>query len=221
MTSAVQARNQALAMFGTKSKRLYREGANMKRIIRPLLIALSLVAPTVTLASVTYTFDFTDINSANSLQPNPKPDFDLTLTYPGFVTTTGMMNLVGNPLPTTLGYSVARAGTNIPGWWGFGAAPNGGLITDTDFGFVGQSFLFQPNSEQEAYFTTPGTFAGIVEGNDPTAFFGNAVLTITETSVPEPSTVWLLTVGLLAIVVSLRRNVKAGNRTLAVRSTVG
>lgn len=191
----------------------------MKSIVRPLLIALSLIAPTVTLASVTYTFDFTDLDNSN-----PTPDFSLTLTYPEFVTTTGMMDIVGNPLPTTLGYSVVRAGTNSLGWWGFGAA-GGGLLTDSGFGYVGQSFLFQPFSSTTSYLTTPGAFEGGVMGVEgsligvgPSDFSGNATLTITETGVPEPPVVWLLSVGLVALVVSQHRNLKARNRMFASRS---
>jgi hypothetical protein len=57
-------------------------------------------------------------------------------------------------------------------------------------------------------------------GNDPSSFDGNATLMITETGVPKLCTVWLLTVGLMAIAVSQRRNMKEGNRMFATRSTV-
>jgi hypothetical protein len=189
----------------------------MKRIVRPLLVILSLIAPTVTLASVTYTFDFTDINSQDLLQPNPKPDFSLTLTYPGFVTTTGLNAIEGGPLSTTLGYSVTSAGTNSLGWWGF-ADNNSAFLTDTGFGYVGGSFLFQP-STVNSYFTAPGSFVGYVMGNDPSSFDADATLTITETGVPEPSTVWLFTAGLVAIAVSRRRKMKGAGAANPEAST--
>jgi len=57
-------------------------------------------------------------------------------------------------------------------------------------------------------------------GNDPSAFSGNATLTITGTGVPEPSTLWLLIVGLVAIVVSQPRSMKEAIRMLQP-TTVG
>ncbi|MGH8318303.1 MAG: PEP-CTERM sorting domain-containing protein [Steroidobacteraceae bacterium] len=190
----------------------------MKRIIRPLLIILSLIAPTMTLASVTYTFEFTGINDQNLSIQNPKPDFSLTLTYPRFVTTTGLFAIEGSPLPTTLGYSVIGAGTNSLGWWGF-ADNTDNTLSDTGYGFVGGSFLFQPFAYTTSYLTTPGTFEGTVIGNDTidipgfygySAFAGDATLTISEPGVPEPSTVSLFAVGLVAVLVSRRRNIKRG-----------
>lgn len=189
----------------------------MKRLVRSLLIVLSLIAPTITLASITYSFDFTNINSGtNAPEPNSKPDFSLTLTYPGFVTMTGLFAIEGSPLPTTLGYSVIGAGTNSLGWWGF-ADNTVNTMTNAGFGFFDQSFLFEPVSWTTAYFTSPGTFAGTVIGNDVydsndyngyAAFNGNATLTISGIAVPEPSTGWLLIVGLVGILVSRRRNPK-------------
>ena len=185
----------------------------MKRLIKSLLIVLSLIAPTMTLASVTYTFRFTDINDQNSIIHNPKPDFSLTLTYSGFVTTTGLFALGSYSLPTTLGYPVIGAGTNSLGWWGF-ADNTDNTLTDTGYGFVGGSFLFTPFAYTTSYLTTPGTFEGTVTGNDAydgsgdngySSFDGDATLTISETGVPEPSTAWLLTAGLAAILVSRRR----------------
>lgn len=189
----------------------------MKRLVRLLSIVLSLMAPTITLAGVTYTFDFTDINSQNLLTPDPKPDFSITLTYPGFVTTTGLSPIEGGPLPTSLGYSIITAGSNSLGWWGFADNTIANFDSHEGFGFVGGSFLFQPNTV-DSYFTAPGTYAGYVSGNDPTAFQGNATLTITETGVPEPPTIWLLSVGLAAIAVSQRRSLRESNRMSATRS---
>lgn len=189
----------------------------MKRLVKSLLIVLSLTAPTVTLASIIYSFEFYNIGGGgNTLDPNPKPDFSLTLTYPGFVTTTGLSAIEGSPLSTTLGYSVTDAGTNTLGWWGF-AYGTGGTITDGNFAFSGQSFLFQPLSWTTDYFTSPGTFAGTVVGNDAyngsdfngyAAFNGNATLTISDSAVPEPSPGWLLVAGLVGVLVSCRRNLK-------------
>lgn len=185
----------------------------MKRVIKPLLITLALLVPTVTLASVTYTFDFTDMNNANTIINAPEPDFSLTLTYPGFVTTTGLFAIAGNPLPTTLGYSVIGAGTNTLGWWAF-ANNTDNALSDDEFSFVGGSFLFLPSSFTTSYFTTPGTFEGSVSGSAPISipgftgysdFQGNATLTITESGVPEPSSAWLFAAGLAAILVSRRR----------------
>jgi hypothetical protein len=191
----------------------------MKRVIRPLLVILSLIAPTLTLASVTYTFEFTDINDQNTIIQNPKPDFSLVLTYPGFVTTTGLFAIGGSPLPTPLGYSVISAGTNTQGWWGFSNNTDN-TLTDTGYGFVGGSFLFEPSAWVTSYLTTPGTWDGTVTGNDAisipgftgfSSFDGDATLTITETGVPEPSTAWLFAAGLLAILASpIRRRSRTG-----------
>jgi hypothetical protein len=51
-----------------------------------------------------------------------------------------MMPLASPALPTTLGYSVAYAGTNNSGWWGFdddGSA----ILNDSGFTFTGDAFL--------------------------------------------------------------------------------
>jgi hypothetical protein len=189
------------------------KGKNMKRVIWPLLTILSLIAPTMILASITYTFDFSDINDFPSTIPNPKPDFSLTLTYPGFVTGTGLFEIKGSPLPTTLGYSVIGAGTNSLGWWGF-ADNTHNTLTNAGYGFDGGSFLFEPLPFATSYLTTTGTFNGTVLGNDIidiagvdsySAFDGDATLTISGTAVPEPSTAWLFEVGLVAVLVSRRR----------------
>ena len=187
----------------------------MKRVIKSLSIFLCFIAPTMALASVTYTFDFTDLNNDNQIINAPAPDFSVTLTYPGFVTTTGLFAIAGDSLPTTLGYSVIGAGTNSLGWWGF-ADNTDNLLTDDSYGFVGGSFLFTPSASSytTSYFTAPGTFTGSVTGSYPitlpdyngwSSFQGNATLTISETGVPEPSSAWLLAAGLVAILVYRRR----------------
>jgi hypothetical protein len=184
----------------------------MKRVIRHLLIILSLIAPTVTLASITYAFDFTNVHESFTLDQNPKPDFTLTLTYPGFVTGTGLFAIKGSPLSTTLGYSVISAGTNLLGWWGFSNNTHN-TMSNAGYGFTGGSFLFEPVPFATSYLTAPGTFDGTVIGNDIipgfngyAAFNGEATLTISGTAVPEPSTAWLFAFGLVAVLVARRRN---------------
>jgi hypothetical protein len=185
----------------------------MKRVIKQLLMILSLIAPTVTFANITYTFDFTNIHEFATLDQNPKPDFSLTLTYPGFVTGTYMFPIRGGPLPTTLGFPVIYAGTNTLGWWGFEDNTAANAMNSQGYTYYGGSFLFLPAPFATGYVTTLGTFEGTVMGNDIipgfngyAAFNGDATLTISGTAVPEPSTAWLFAFGLVGVLVARRRN---------------
>jgi hypothetical protein len=109
------------------------------------------------------------------------------------------MELLPAPLPTTLGYSVAYAGTNPLGWWGFANNTNS-ILDDSGYSFDFDSFLFEPTFSQSSYYTNPGSYFGIVEGNAPYYFTGDALLTITETNpVPLPSAIWLFGSGLVGL----------------------
>ena len=58
----------------------------------------------------------------------------------------------------------------------------------------------------DGFFTAPGIFAGMVQGNAPFSFEGDAHLTITDISaVSEPGALWLLGIALISIRFMRRR----------------
>ena len=150
-------------------------------------------------AAVEYRFDFTVTTLAGA-----EVDFGFTLTYDDYVVTTGMNLLPVATGTTPLGYPVAYAGTNTLGWWGF---DDDGLafMGDNFFSFGGTSFLFQ-QYDFAGYITSPGVYSGGALGNaqgtvsPQSVNFSFAQLTVSERfAVPEPSSIALLSLGLLAL----------------------
>ena len=173
-----------------------------------VLGVIAFVLSTSTNAAVIYQFDFTNLTYEDGSSTGA--DFSVTLEYSDYVITTGMEALSGAPLLTTIGYSVAYAGTNITGWWGFDDNSYS-TIDDEGFAFSGESFLFDPDTRPSLYFTRPGTYTGNISGNAPYSFHGDALLTITEiNAVPIPAAVWLFGSGLIGLVGFARRK-KAQN----------
>jgi len=183
----------------------------MATILRPKLCALFAavfcwIQPAR--ADVIYDFKFT-----NLLGITTYADFEVTLDYPTFVTTTGLMPLPGAPVPTSLGFDITSSGTSLSGQWGFDGL---GLATLSDLGFLfdAASLVIDLSGVAGAYITTPGTYTGTVLGNAflGHGFRGDGTLTVTDMSqVPEPSALSLMGLWLLALsftVVQRRRETK-------------
>ncbi len=150
-------------------------------------------------ANIVYDFSFTGLNGGHA-------DFALEMVSPTYITTTGLAPLMAAQ-PTSLGYDVLNFGANKIGWFGF--SNSGGFLADLSFGFSNTSFLYEPGFAQVGYFTAPGVYAGRVDGNAPSEFFGDATLTITDTSLsssaPEPMTWSLMILGFGLAGVAMRR----------------
>ncbi len=171
------------------------------RLAAGLLLSVTLAGSAN--ATVRYAFDFFDLFSFDG-PSRSFADFSLVLETPDYITVTGMSPLAGDPLPTSLGYSVQNAGTNKIGGFGFSNA--GGSIADGSAVYSSTTFVFMPNTFSTDYIRTPGVFAGTVFGSSSGFFSGKARLTVTDTlAVPEPATWAVMILGLGVAGVMLRR----------------
>ncbi len=175
---------------------------HLGRLAAGLLLSVTLAGSAN--AAVRYTFDFFN------LEPylvgfGAFDDFSLTLEVPDYITVTGMNPLGGDPLPTSLGYSVWNAGMNRFGEFAF--SETGGSMSDSGATFSNTLFDFLPSTASTNYIRAPGVFAGLVFGNSPKgAFRGNAQLTVTDTlAVPEPGTWAVMILGFGVVGLMLRR----------------
>lgn len=153
-------------------------------------------------AAVRYEFEFFEFS------PNGRDveDFGIVLETPDYITVSGMNPLVGDPLPTPLGYDVLNVGTNKTAWFLFSNA--GGDIWDLGATYSDTSFLFLPFGLGTGgdYIRAPGVVQGRVIGRAEGSFLGLARLTVTETlAVPEPGTWALMIVGFGLAGARLRR----------------
>lgn len=165
------------------------------------VLVLSLLPISSVFASVIYTFDFIELKDVGGGSGNP---FQISLTYKDYVTETGLKPLVNAPYSTSLGYSVNYSGSNSISWWAFDD-DNAGILLDDSFTYFGLSFLAVFN--HSGYITAPGVYEGWVSGNAPTSFGGKAILTVTDNgvTVPEPSELSLLMLGMLGLSVMRKR----------------
>lgn len=161
-------------------------------------------------ASATVSYNF-KVSNLMLQQGKTAADFSIVITEPNYLTSTGLSALPA-ALPTTLGYNVVNFGTNNSGWFGF--SQSGGNLTDFGFVFSDTSFIFQ-SSSLSSYVTAPGVFAGGISGDAPYYFTGTGVLTVTNSSVPEPTTWAMMVCGFGFLGAAVRRRTRAAAVTYA------
>lgn len=153
-------------------------------------------------AAVRYEFAFFDLG--HNIPEIDLTDFGLVLEAPDYITVSGVNPLVGDPLPTSLGYDVLNVGTNKFGWFLFSNV--GGFVGEAGAVFSPTTFLFRPTAFVPDFIRAPGVYEGAVQGSAAGLFHGGARLTVTDTlAVPEPGTWAIMVLGLGGAGMMLRR----------------
>jgi hypothetical protein len=168
-------------------------------------------------AAVVYSFEFSNLRPLVADHP-PISSFSLQLEYPDYVETTGFRPL-DEGLATPLGYEIIFAGTNRLGWWEFDEDSEGVLTDEGSTGIDG-GLLFGHRGGFNGYVTSPGRYAGFATGSTRreveggityTSFLGDAVLTVSETDVPEPAAMGLLGLSVAGLASMRRRKPPAAD----------
>jgi hypothetical protein len=179
-----------------------------------------MIMTSVAHAGVIYDFSFSNLSTTFDFEDGSKryfDDFNITLTYEDYVTSSGVKPIKSTPQPTSVGYEVKFVGAHPVSQWLFdddGAAE----INDEGITYNGTSFsvfFFFPEVLTD-FIRSPGTHSGYINGNASiffndkyhyTAFEGNALLNVIETTqVPEPTPLLLLLGGMAGFLTSLRKN---------------
>lgn len=195
----------------------------MQHLGKIFAVFLLMITAGITQAGVIYEFSFTNLSTGNNFDDGTLIHFDnfnITLSYDDYVTSTGLKPLDSPAQQTSIGYSVNYSGANASSQWAF---DDDGAAELIEYGITlnGASFsiFFWHPEILTDFIKAPGIYLGAAGGNAhiyhdgafiDVGFDGTASLKVTETvtSVPEPSSLLLLlcgALGLLAIRQSSRQ----------------
>lgn len=168
-------------------------------------------------AGVIYEFSFSNLSTGSSFDDGTVlyfDDFNISLTYDDYVTSSGLKPVNSPTQSTSLGYGVNYSGANPSSQWAFdddGAAE----LSEYGMTFNGASFwiFFWYPEVLADFIKTPGTYLGAVAGNahifnngtySDVGIQGSASLKVTEitTNVPESSSLLMMLCGILGLFVA-------------------